>query len=130
MDITKLSTDSLRNICEFFLEENLVSEEQLLQIAASRPSNELKRTVDFIHSCLCIDDHDRLCNYMSEEQRVECWTLPAHKRWLDATIQQMRTLQLSEQGLRQIYKEALCVLQDYMKLDANAKKAFLRMIAM
>lgn len=124
MDISKLSTDSLRNICEFFLEENLVTETQLLQIAASRPSNELKRTVDFIHSCLCHEDHDMNCHYWAEEQKAECWTLPAHQSWLEKVSRLMLVRGLSEAGLTQSYRNALTVLRDYNALLEKDKEAF------
>ena len=128
MDLTKISTDSLRNICEFFLEEHLVTEEQLLQIATSRPSNEMKRVVDYIHSCLCKDDHDTTCAYMSEEQRAECWTMTSHREWLDRVANLMCTMQLSEAGLRNAFREAMVVLGDYSRLDSKAKAAFEMML--
>lgn len=130
MDISKLSTDSLRNICEFFLEENLVTEAQLLQIAASRPSNELKYTVDLIHTCFCQKDHDADCNYLMEEQRAECWTMPDHREWLDTTTNLMTDLQLSENALRQACNKALGLLKEYDNLDKSARVLFHKLLAM
>lgn len=130
MDISKLSTDSLRNICEFLLEENLMTEAQLLQIAASRPSNELKHTTDLIHTCFCQKDHDSTCKYLIEEQRVECWTLPEHREWLEATTEFMSSLQLSENTLRQACRKALVLLKDFDDLTSSEKVIFKKLLAM
>lgn len=124
MDLTKISTDTLRNVCDFLLGEGLVSEEQFLQIAASRPSNELKRAVDFIHSCLCLDDHEAECQYYIEEQRTDCWLSPAHIRWLEETTSLMSSMGLSESSLIMVFSDALCLVRDYDRLDPSAKTAF------
>lgn len=130
MDISKLSPDSLRNICEFFLEENLVTEAQLLQIAASRPSNELKHATDLIHTCFCSEDHDSTCDYLMEEQRTECWTMPKHREWLKTTTDLMAQFQLSENSLRQSCNKALGLLKEYNVLDRNTQEIFKKLLAM
>jgi len=124
MDLTKLSTDTLRNVCDFLLDEGLVSEEQFLQIAASRPSNELKRAVDFIHSCLCTDEHEAECQYYIEEQRTDCWLSPAHVRWLEETTTLMSSMGLSEASLVVAFRDALSLVRDYDRLDPPARIAF------
>lgn len=124
MDLTKISTDTLRNVCDFLIGEGLISEDQFLQIAATRPSNELKRTVDFLHSCLCIDNHEAECQYYIEEQRTDCWLLPTHLRWLEETTTLMTSMELSEAALTQAFREALSLIRDYERLSPSAKKAF------
>jgi len=124
MDLTKLSTDTLRNVCDFLLDEGLVSEEQFLQITASRPSNELKRAVDFIHSCLCTDEHEAECQYYIEEQRTDCWLSPAHVRWLEETTTLMSSMGLSEASLVVAFRDALSLVRDYNRLDPPARMAF------
>lgn len=129
MDLTKLSNDSILNVCAFLIEENLITETQFLQIAASRPSNELKRTVDYIHSALCILDHDGGdCNYYQEEQRAECWSLPGHQRWLEKANELMIELHLpSELALRQAFKEALAALSNVANLGKVEKQIFAKL---
>ena len=128
MDLTKISTDTLRNVCDFLLGEGLVSEEQFLQIAASRPSNELKRAVDFIHSCLCLDDHETECQYYIEEQRTDCWLLPTHIRWLEETTSLMSSMGVSESSLITAFRDAFSLARDYGRLDPSAKMALKKLI--
>jgi hypothetical protein len=129
MDLTKLSTDSLRNICEFLLDEKLVTEEQFLQIATSRPSNELKRTTDYIHACLCQMDHDEACTYYIEEQRTDCWISPSHRLWLDEVSDLMLELRVSsEQHLKQAFKEAMDIVKQISKLSAESKYALKKLM--
>jgi hypothetical protein len=125
MDLKTLSTDSLRNICAFLMEENLVTEEQFLQILSKRPSNDLKRTVDYIHTCLCQDDHELDCQYYVEEQRTDCWISPAHVRWLEEVARMMQHFSIhSETSLRDHFKAAMAAFKVICELPPSTKKVF------
>jgi hypothetical protein len=118
MDISKLSADNLRCVCDFLLEEKLVTSDQILQIISSRPTNEMKRTVDYVHSCLCHDDHDEDCNYLAEEQLEDCWAKPDHRRWLTETSSLMQKYNFStENEIKESLRRIIAIVTALSKLS-------------
>lgn len=95
MEIEKLSRDVLVSALIGLQKTGLVKDEDILEAIKIEPSNEMKRIVDLVHGFCCQAHHDQGgCEYYSEDQMTNCWTLPAHKEWLDDAIAWMNDLGL------------------------------------
>jgi hypothetical protein len=124
--IDSLSEDSVKAILHQLLEEERVTEQDLLTYLQLNPTNEMKRITDFVHLMFCVQNHEHQCMYDVEGSEPACWSMQTHQLWLRIATTLLRELGImSEKDFRIIHGHAhkLVMLYHDMEIEKPAALA-------